>query len=276
MRGAGEKGLHAAPEAQEHAASQAARRGGRRPPRRRRGRGASTTRSSGASASSRSASFSAASSTSAGTAAMSAARSSTASTRCRRRLLGAAGRARRGRRPDGRAERTRRRPARSGMGLGVLDRRPDDHARPRPGRLSRPGARRGGRVAIGATGSTILGALLLLVGALLLSGASLGAILRRSHHRVRTVATAARARRSQREPRRQLGRAGAHAGHRRGAREALEEAVLDAEEAYPDVVGDEPAPCRMRRHRCSAASPQPLVAPARAARRGPADALRRH
>ena len=35
-------------------------------------------------------------------------------------------------------------------------------------------------VAIGATGSTILGVLLLLVGALLLSGASLGAILRRS------------------------------------------------------------------------------------------------
>ena len=37
-------------------------------------------------------------------------------------------------------------------------------------------------VAVGATGATILGALLLLVGALLLSGASLGAILRRSHH----------------------------------------------------------------------------------------------
>src|SRR5579884_1714757 len=44
-------------------------------------------------------------------------------------------------------------------------------------------------VAIGATGSTILGILLLLVGALLLSGASLGAILRRTgrqmHQRVR-------------------------------------------------------------------------------------------
>jgi len=43
-------------------------------------------------------------------------------------------------------------------------------------------------VAIGVTGSTILGAFLLLVGALLLSGASLGAILRHSHRRVREVA----------------------------------------------------------------------------------------
>src|SRR6185312_2644884 len=47
-------------------------------------------------------------------------------------------------------------------------------------------------VAIGATGSTILGILLLLVGSLLLSGASLGAILRRSHHQVRLAATRAR------------------------------------------------------------------------------------
>jgi S-DNA-T family DNA segregation ATPase FtsK/SpoIIIE len=39
-------------------------------------------------------------------------------------------------------------------------------------------------VAIGATGSTILGILLLLVGALLLSGASLGAILRSTGHQV--------------------------------------------------------------------------------------------
>jgi len=39
-------------------------------------------------------------------------------------------------------------------------------------------------VAVGATGSTILGVLLLLVGSLLLSGASLGAILRRTGHQV--------------------------------------------------------------------------------------------
>src|SRR6266496_377542 len=50
-------------------------------------------------------------------------------------------------------------------------------------------------VAIGATGSTILGVLLLLVGGLLLSGASLGAILRHSGHRARHVATRARRRR---------------------------------------------------------------------------------
>src|SRR5438309_3006518 len=47
-------------------------------------------------------------------------------------------------------------------------------------------------VAIGATGSTILGTLLLVVGALLLSGASLGAILRGSHHQVRGAAARAR------------------------------------------------------------------------------------
>jgi S-DNA-T family DNA segregation ATPase FtsK/SpoIIIE len=43
-------------------------------------------------------------------------------------------------------------------------------------------------IAIGATGSTILGITLLLVGSLLLSGASLGAILRHSGHRVRHAA----------------------------------------------------------------------------------------
>ncbi|HXR12410.1 MAG TPA: hypothetical protein VN770_08950, partial [Gaiellaceae bacterium] len=47
-------------------------------------------------------------------------------------------------------------------------------------------------VAIGVTGSTILGVLLLLVGSLLLSGASLGAILRGSHRQVRQAARRAR------------------------------------------------------------------------------------
>jgi S-DNA-T family DNA segregation ATPase FtsK/SpoIIIE len=84
-------------------------------------------------------------------------------------------------------------------------------------------------IAIGATGSTILGVLLLIVGVLLLSGASLGAILRRSHHRVRHAAK--------------------HARRRRPAPEAWDEspplpvrrpAVVDAEAAYPDVV--EPVP----------------------------------
>src|SRR3954453_11048112 len=86
-------------------------------------------------------------------------------------------------------------------------------------------------VAIGATGSTILGALLLLVGGLLLSGASLGAILRRSHHQVRRAATRARRPRPAavpavvREPR---------------AKQA--QPVVDAEEAYPDVVTEAAAP----------------------------------
>src|SRR4051812_36200557 len=49
-------------------------------------------------------------------------------------------------------------------------------------------------VAIGATGSTILGILLLLVGALLLSGASLGAILRRTGHQLHSHVKERRAR----------------------------------------------------------------------------------
>jgi S-DNA-T family DNA segregation ATPase FtsK/SpoIIIE len=44
------------------------------------------------------------------------------------------------------------------------------------------------RLLLGATGATIVGLTMLAVGALLLSGASLGALLRRSHHAVRTAA----------------------------------------------------------------------------------------
>jgi S-DNA-T family DNA segregation ATPase FtsK/SpoIIIE len=86
-------------------------------------------------------------------------------------------------------------------------------------------------VAIGATGSTILGALLLVVGALLLSGASLGAILRRSHHQVRGAA--ARARR----PRRPV----AETWDEPAAPPVqFKKPIVDAEAAYPDVV--EPVP----------------------------------
>ena len=85
-------------------------------------------------------------------------------------------------------------------------------------------------VAIGATGSTILGSLLLVVGALLLSGASLGAILRRSHHQVRLAAARARRPRTAAEtwtePVAPLAR--------------LQKPPVDAEAAYPDVV--EPVP----------------------------------
>src|SRR5439155_1492065 len=84
-------------------------------------------------------------------------------------------------------------------------------------------------VAIGVTGSTILGALLLVVGALLLSGASLGAILRRSHHQVRHAASRARRPRplsdSWDEPPKPAAR---------------KQPVIDAETKYPDVV--EPTP----------------------------------
>ncbi|MEN3341384.1 MAG: segregation ATPase FtsK/SpoIIIE, family [Actinomycetota bacterium] len=84
-------------------------------------------------------------------------------------------------------------------------------------------------IAIGVTGSTILGALLLLAGGLLLSGASLGAILRRSGHRVRRAA--ARARR-QRPPERRDTQVAPLPP------QAARRPLLDAEQAYPDVVGD--------------------------------------
>jgi S-DNA-T family DNA segregation ATPase FtsK/SpoIIIE len=76
----------------------------------------------------------------------------------------------------------------------------------------------GGLIAIllGTTGTTILGATLVLLGALLLSGASAGAILRRSGHAVR------------------------HAGRR--ARSSLERAATPAETMPPPVLGSKPAP----------------------------------
>ncbi len=112
-------------------------------------------------------------------------------------------------------------------------------------------------VAIGATGSTILGALLLLVGALLLSGASLGAILRRSHHRVRGVASARRARR---EPADSWDEPALTAGIAAAPAQRSKKPLVDAEQAYPDVVGDEPAavpyaPAPMFSH-----EPTPLIA----------------
>jgi len=78
-------------------------------------------------------------------------------------------------------------------------------------------------VAIGATGSLLLGILLMLVGGLLLSGSSLGAILRASGHQMHRAARNARQR-----PRREqvVGRSPVMPS----------KPVLDAEEAYPDVV----------------------------------------
>jgi S-DNA-T family DNA segregation ATPase FtsK/SpoIIIE len=85
-------------------------------------------------------------------------------------------------------------------------------------------------VALGATGSTILGILLLLVGALLLSGASLGAILRRSHRQMRHAATRARRPREHTETWAEPAVAPVLA--------RAKKPVLNAVEAYPDVVGD--------------------------------------
>ncbi len=87
-------------------------------------------------------------------------------------------------------------------------------------------------VAIGATGSTILGVLLLLIGSLLLSGASLGAILRHSGKTARHVATRARSGRPRRE----------HRETRSEPSPRVLRAVrppVDGTEAYPDVVGRE-------------------------------------
>jgi len=96
-------------------------------------------------------------------------------------------------------------------------------------------------VAIGATGSTILGVLLLVVGALLLSGASLGAILRHSQHQIRLAASRAR-----RAPRvRQVEELPPPPPTRHPH-------VVDAEESYPDVVESAPAPLW-------SAEPEPLV-----------------
>jgi S-DNA-T family DNA segregation ATPase FtsK/SpoIIIE len=109
-------------------------------------------------------------------------------------------------------------------------------------------------VAVGATGSTILGVLLLLVGSLLLSGASLGAMLRRSGRTARHVATRARAGRPGRQ-----GRETAPAVPARPLRAA--KPPVDAAEAFPDVVGPERAaePVPLAPSPLVHAEPAPLV-----------------
>jgi S-DNA-T family DNA segregation ATPase FtsK/SpoIIIE len=92
-------------------------------------------------------------------------------------------------------------------------------------------------VAIGATGSVLLGVTLMLIGSLLLSGASLGAILRHSGRRLHGVASKARERRT---------------GSRRGHETVTQPAPVrpapslappvDAVSAFPDVVGESAAP----------------------------------
>ncbi|HZS29893.1 MAG TPA: DNA translocase FtsK 4TM domain-containing protein [Gaiellaceae bacterium] len=87
-------------------------------------------------------------------------------------------------------------------------------------------------VAIGATGSLLFGVFLMLIGALLLTGASLGAILRRSGRGLHTVARNARGRRSGVRHRDESVTAPAPV--------AFHTPPVDAVEAYPDVVSTAP------------------------------------
>jgi S-DNA-T family DNA segregation ATPase FtsK/SpoIIIE len=84
-------------------------------------------------------------------------------------------------------------------------------------------------IAVGATGSTILGALLLLVGALLLSGASLGAILRRSGHQLHRHVS---------ERRRRSAAAPIETWDEPPPPAIPKKPLVDAVAAYPDVVAE--------------------------------------
>jgi S-DNA-T family DNA segregation ATPase FtsK/SpoIIIE len=86
-------------------------------------------------------------------------------------------------------------------------------------------------IAIGATGSLLLGVLLMLVGSLLLSGASLGAILRRSGRGLHLAARRARSRRASRE-------SGDWPEPQPVRRAPSLAPPLDAVTAFPDVVGE--------------------------------------
>ncbi|HEX3236950.1 MAG TPA: DNA translocase FtsK 4TM domain-containing protein [Gaiellaceae bacterium] len=90
-------------------------------------------------------------------------------------------------------------------------------------------------VAIGATGSLLLGILLMLVGSLLLSGASLGAMLRRSGRSIHQAARRAGSRRTRSQPEAWP--------EPEPMRPALPLAPpVDAVSAFPDVVGETAAP----------------------------------
>jgi DNA segregation ATPase FtsK/SpoIIIE, S-DNA-T family len=91
-------------------------------------------------------------------------------------------------------------------------------------------------VAIAATGSLLLGIFLMLVGSLLLSGASLGAILRRSGRSIHLAARKARTRRTSAEP----AEAWPEPEPIRSAPSFTP--PVDAVAAFPDVVGETAAP----------------------------------
>jgi S-DNA-T family DNA segregation ATPase FtsK/SpoIIIE len=87
-------------------------------------------------------------------------------------------------------------------------------------------------VAIGATGSLLLGVFLMLAGSLLLSGASLGAILRRSGREIHGAARKARERRA--------GTRYRHETVTMPVSMPVHTPPVDAVEEYPDVVGEAP------------------------------------
>ncbi|HEY6029826.1 MAG TPA: DNA translocase FtsK 4TM domain-containing protein [Gaiellaceae bacterium] len=93
---------------------------------------------------------------------------------------------------------------------------------------------------IGGTGTTIVGVLALLVGSLLLSGASLGAILRRSGRAVRTAATHTRRARPAPQP--------AYEPPTQSTVIGPPATPIDAEAVYPDVVGDHHEPVTELEH----------------------------
>jgi DNA segregation ATPase FtsK/SpoIIIE, S-DNA-T family len=98
---------------------------------------------------------------------------------------------------------------------------------------------------LGTTGVTILGATTIVVGALLLSGASLGALVRRSGHAVRTAA--------RRRPVPQRAPLVAQS-HKPPAPEPHEPPV-DAVHDYPDVVGEAPPLVTQMEHELETAAP---------------------
>jgi len=81
---------------------------------------------------------------------------------------------------------------------------------------------------VGATGSTILGVLLTIVGLLLLTGASLGAMLRRSGHAVRAAHERVRAYEAP----------VLRSSHGDGPRTRVPDPPVDVDVDYPDVVSD--------------------------------------
>jgi len=126
------------------------------------------------------------------------------------------------------------RPFRTGLvvlAFGVLLALGDAHG----GHVGRALERLFGRL-LGSTGATLLGVTAALVGVLLLTGASVGALLRRSGHAVRTVGGAAR-RRLERAP-----EPPAPAEQRSAARKPATPPV-DGVHDFPDVLSSvEPAP----------------------------------